>query len=153
MLVNSDAELMYPSLDGLAGLIANGLGCGGDCGCGCKKRGIGSLFGPDTNQIKQETGDIFVPTSTIPWYCEKFGIMCPTPEEIARDESNYGPALTQENRDKATQMTLDIIRKENPCDYSEINGMSEWDKMVKCGDVNWVKWGVIGVSLYIVLKK
>jgi len=134
MLYNTEAELMYPSLDGLSG-----LGCGGDCNCGCKKdkKGMGS-------------------TSVIGWWCTNFGIDCPTADEIARSNENAGGSLTAANQQKATDLALAVIAADDPCHYSEINGMSEIDKLLKCGQFAgnaWLWGGLVLVGGLLLLRR
>jgi hypothetical protein len=157
MLYNNEAELMYPPLSGLRGLVGlvglSGLGCAGkdDCGCRCDSElkkvglnGLGELRGLG------RLGDI-------PWSCSTLGIFCEDPIiQTKNDNSNYGPALTQENRDRATALAVSTVEADmisNPCSYSESNGMSEFDKMFKCGEFNWPLITMIAIGGVILLKK
>lgn len=114
-----------------------GLGCGSSCHCDdCSNHS--SLSG---------LGDI-------PWSCSTFGLWCQDPiTQTKLDESNYGGHLSQENRDRATQMAVEIIQKDDPCNYSENNNMSAIDKILKCGQINWWLVGGIVLGGAIVLKK
>jgi len=136
----TQAELMNPSLDGLGSLSSlSSLSCGKGCHCDdCSSlQGIG-------------LGDI-------PWSCSTFGLFCQDPiTQTKLDISNYGEHLSQENRDRATSMAVENVEadmKKNPCAYSENTGMSEIEKMLKCGQVNW--WLVGGVVLVgaMIIKK
>jgi hypothetical protein len=153
MIVSTEAELMYPAISGLAG-----LGCG--CGCNGKAGGCG-----DKASLKG-IGDITSRSNwtlplCAPWawdwmqpYAPEF-CRIPSKEEIIKDPSNYGPALTPENRQRAEDMTRQTIEDDDPCNYSMLrdSGMSELEKALRCGQVNWALWGLVALGGVILLKK
>lgn len=145
MLFNTKADLMQASLEGIGGLGA--LGCGGDCGCGCeKKTSLLDLVG---------MGDL----GDIPWSCSSFGLFCQDPiTQQQQDNSDFGGSLSTASRNAATEMAVTITQKDmasNPCSYSETNGMSEIDKLFKCGQFggNWLVWGVGLAAAALIYKK
>ncbi len=154
MLVANEVA-MFGREVGLAGFAGAGLGCGGGCRCNeCKedKRSLG--LGAADNSASW--------CDTWPW--KNFSYLCQggvdissvTTEDIIKDESNYGPALSPENRRKAEQLARDIIeadRRQDPCRYSELDGMSELEKIFKCGQVNWALVGVIVVGGILIIKR
>lgn len=149
MLVNTQAELMYPAL---------GLGCGDDkdCGCGCKKGdkgyGIGDI-GDITDRSKW-TLPLCAPFA-FDWLRDLAPEFCrtPTTEEILKDKSNCGGLLSAANCKEAEDSARDIVNSDNPCNYSELDGMSEWDKIFKCGQVNWPLVSLVVIGGIILIKK
>ena len=103
MLMNNEAELMYPSLEGLGNLAC--AGCFDTCACSTPK--AGSL------------GDI-------PWSCSTWGLFCQDPIiQAATDNSSFGGSLTQANRDLATSRAITLVQGDatlNPpaTDYSSL---------------------------------
>ncbi len=52
-----------------------------------------------------------------------------TVEQIITGTSDYGSQLTPEARAAAEAMARNVIAQDDPCNYSEINGMSWIDKI------------------------
>ena len=88
-----------------------------------------------------------------------------TIEQIVMDESNYGGHLSLEAKRAAEQMAREAIAADNPCNYSEISGMS-WPRKVLCGfeedlglkgkpaqDFTTVALIVAGVAAFSLLKR
>lgn len=55
-----------------------------------------------------------------------------TVEQIITDTSDYGSQLSLANRLRAEEMARATIAADDPCNYSEISGMS-WPRKVACG--------------------
>ena len=130
MLVNTKAELMYPSLEGLAGLGC--VDCFSTCGCSSDaSKGMGSL------------GDAWES-----WYCQGFlapsifpWCVPPIPNEVLKnDTSMFGKNLTQENRDRATSMAQ-VIVENDPSLQSDGN------------NINWWLIGGLALGVVVLVKK
>lgn len=53
----------------------------------------------------------------------------PLQEQIIMDQSIYGSQMTEGNKRISEQWARDLIAHDDPCNYSEINGMSWIDKI------------------------
>lgn len=132
-------------------MLSNGLGCNGcfdTCG---GMEGLDAFIGPPSG-------------SNLPFMCNWFSLGCPTPEQIAKDDSNAGGSLSQANKDLATQMALENIRADmvsNPCAYSGIDPNISWFDWAKCNlglggngsTPNWLLIGGAVVAGVLILKR
>jgi len=130
MLVNTKAELMYPSLEGLAGLGC--VDCFSTCGCSSDaSKGMGSL------------GDAWES-----WYCQGFlapsifpWCVPPTPSEVLKnDNSMFGSQLTQQSRDRATELAQVLVENDPSLQPENTN-------------INWLLIGGLFIGGIWILKR
>lgn len=138
--------LVDNSISGLGG-----LGCGDTpCApCSAKKKGLGAtdVMGASWCGSGNPFIDIFCSDAS----------KKSTMEQIITDPSYYGKNLSPESIIAIENTTRNIIANDNPCNYSEINGMGWFDKL-KCdlnsGNTNtsslWIIGGAIVAGVLLV---